>query len=133
MDLYHGLAEVERKRKAAGMGYGYGKPQVAWGMHGASVNQVKRGKGKRAWGAGPKRWLKPIWEGVKEWFNHERQNGMFVDRTDAFLELHERVKLYHQEVSERVSAGRMLTKLERRCLSQAAEHLRVVSPKHKRC
>ena len=72
VDLYHGLAEAERKRKAAGMGYGYGKPQVAWGIHGASVNQVKRGKGTRAWGAGAKRWLKPIWLGVKEWFNHER-------------------------------------------------------------
>ena len=132
VEVYTGLDELEIERKRKGMGMGYGKPPVPRGCHGAGVKHVKRGKGIRALGGGPKKFLSALWHGVKAWFNFERQNGMFVDRTDAFSELHDRIKVYHEEMSKRLSDGRMLTKLERDSMRSASVHLCVTNPKHKR-
>ena len=57
---------------------------------------------------------------------------MFVDRTDAFKELHERIKLYHDHMSEFRATGRLLSASDRSAMRAATEHLRVTSPDHKR-
>ena len=81
-------------------------------------------------GAGPKRHLLPLYEGVKQWFNNERQNGMFVDRGDAFFELDERIHLYYQSMEEASSSGRAMSKSQRAAMNTAHKHIRCTSHKH---
>ena len=74
-----------------------------------------------------------IYQGVRQWFLHERENGMFVDREDCFVELDERIKLYYERMCTSKNAGQALSKRDYSSMSAAEIHIKATSFEHKRC